>query len=94
MEDYNTYSRTWLDDNQKAFRLSTDGIELTIEQCDYTLIKKKIVHKEWQKATTTYCLWNVIGVLKLEHIQIPRSRWADIGKQLTTGENWLQEGKI
>ncbi len=94
MEDYNTYSRTWLDSKQNAYRLSTDGIDLSIEQCDYTVSKKKVTSKDWQKATTTYCIWNVIGVLKLEHIEIPRSRWADISKQLSSGENWLQEGKI
>jgi hypothetical protein len=94
MEDYTTYSRTWLDSKQNAYRLSTDGIQLSIQQCDYKLSRKKIISTDWMEATNTYCIWNVIGVLKLEHIEIPRSRWADISKQLSSGENWLLEGKI
>lgn len=98
MENYNTQSRTFTYERE-FFRLETDGIECYLLRCIWDLSKNKtITVSHWERYSNPMVLFQLIGVDKMISygglITIPPHAWADLSRQLTTGENWQLEGKI
>lgn len=97
MENYNTQSRTFKFEGE-YFRIETDGIECYLIRCIHRISKKQIEVSHWEQYSNPMIFWELLGLPEMISyggmIAIPREAWADLSRQITTGENWQLEGKI
>lgn len=91
-------SRSWRGEHGDILRLETDGHQVTIVRAIATITKTEIKFHHYESFSQPYDLDDVIGfpsiVSNLGDCGIPQERWADLSRQIVTGENWRMEGKI